>query len=68
MDVVDLHERRDKILVFLLFNVSDLPICWCDDPLSDGTLWVTEENKEKNKDTQKRDKTDKEPKRKPAEH
>jgi hypothetical protein len=67
MDVVHLHERRDEVLIFLLFNVSDFSVCWCNDSKGDSSLWITEENKEKNKDTKNRDETSKEPKRYPTE-
>jgi hypothetical protein len=62
MDVVYLHERRDEILVILQFDVSDFSIRWCDDSLGDGSFRVTEEYKEKNKDTKNRDKSHEEPK------
>jgi hypothetical protein len=61
MDVVNLHECRDEDLIFLLFNIPYLSICWCDDTRGDGSLWVSEENKEKYKDAKNRDKTGEEP-------
>ena len=61
MDVIHLHKCRDKNLILLLFYISDSPVCRCDDSLSDGTFRVTEENKEKNKDTECWDETSEEP-------
>jgi hypothetical protein len=68
MDIVYLHERGDEILVFLLFNISDVPICRSNNAVTDSTFRVTEENQEKNQYTKNRDKEGEEPKRKPTEY
>jgi hypothetical protein len=68
VNIVDLHEGRDEILVFLLFNVSDLSICWSDDAFTNISFGIAEENEEENKNTKNRDKKGEEPKRKPTEY
>jgi hypothetical protein len=56
VNIVHLHEGGDEILVFLLFNVSDLSICGSDDAFTDISFGIPEENEEENKYTKNRDK------------
>ena len=62
VNVVDLHEGGDEILVIVLFNVSDLSICWSDDAFTDISFGIPEENEKENKYTKNRDKEGEEPK------
>ena len=61
MDIINFHENRDKPLLVVFVQIPDSPVRRRYNSLADYAFRVTEENKEKNKDTERWDEACKEP-------